>query len=113
MNSNSEYILSKSHLSNRRTTGQDYSGCAYDYCGMAALFTDGKRPMTDHLDYFALFYVAGIIVFGILMRLRYRRRKDKNIEDPDKKQRVHKTMARRIQEDAMSHRRERGMEDDS
>ena len=69
--------------------------------------------MTDHLDYFALFYVAGIIVFGILMRLRYRRRKDKNIEDPDKKQRVHKTMARRIQEDAMSHRRERGMEDDS
>jgi len=69
--------------------------------------------MTDHLDYFALFYVAGIIVFGILMRLRYRRRKDKNINDPDKKQRVYEAMARRIQEDSMSHRRERGMEDDS
>ena len=69
--------------------------------------------MTDHLDYFALFYVAGIIVFGVLMRLRYRRRKDKNIEDLDETQRVHETMARKIQEDAMSHRRARGMEDDS
>ena len=69
--------------------------------------------MTDHLDYFALFYVAGIIVFGILMRLRYRQREGKSIEDPDKKKRVSEAMARRIQEDAMSHRRARGMEDDS
>ena len=69
--------------------------------------------MTDHLDYFAFFYVAGIIVFGVLMRLRYHRRKDKNIEDPDEKQRVYEAMARKIQEDAISHRKERGMEDDS
>ena len=69
--------------------------------------------MTDHLDYFAFFYVAGIIVFGILMRLRYRRRKDKNIENPDEKQRVYEAMARKIQKDAISHRKERDMEDDS
>ena len=69
--------------------------------------------MTDHLDYFALFYVAGIIVFGVLMRLRYRRRKEKNIEDPDEKKRVYEAIARKIQEDAISHRKERSMEEDS
>ena len=69
--------------------------------------------MTDHLDYFAVFYVAGIIVFGILMRLRYKRKNDTNIDESDEKKRVYEAIARKIQEDAMRHRRERDMEDDS
>ena len=69
--------------------------------------------MTDHLDYFAVFYVAGIIVFGILMRLRYKRKIDANIDESDEKKRVYEAIARKIQEDAMRHRREQDMEDDS
>ena len=69
--------------------------------------------MTDHLDYFAVFYVAGIIVFGILMRLRYKRKNDTNIDESDEKKRVYEAIARKIQEDAMRHRRERDMGDDS
>ena len=69
--------------------------------------------MTDHLDYFAVFYVAGIIVFGILMRLRYKRKNDTDIDESDEKKRVYKAIARKIQEDAMRLRRERDMEDDS
>ena len=69
--------------------------------------------MTDHLDYFAVFYVAGIIVFGILMRLRYKRKNDTDIDESDENKRVYKAIARKIQEDAMRHRRERDMEDDS
>ena len=69
--------------------------------------------MTDHLDYFAVFYVAGIIVFGILMRLRYKRKNDTDIDESDEKKRVYEAIARKIQEDAMRHRRERDMEDDS
>ena len=80
---------------------------------MADLFTDGKKTMTDHLDYFAVFYVAGIIVFGILMRLRYKRKIDANIDESDEKKRVYEAIARKIKKDAMSHRRERDMENDS
>ena len=69
--------------------------------------------MTDHLDYFAVFYVAGIIVFGILMRLRYKRKNDTDIDESDETKRVYEAIARKIQEDAMRHRRERDMEDDS
>ena len=69
--------------------------------------------MTDHLDYFAVFYVAGIIVFGILMRLRYKRKNDTDIDESDENKRVYEAIARKIQEDAMRHRRERDMEDDS
>jgi len=60
--------------------------------------------MTDHLNYFALFYVAGIIVFGLLMRIRYRSKRDKNLQESVEKKRVY---------DAMSHRRERDVADDS
>ena len=69
--------------------------------------------MTDHLDYFAVFYVAGIIVFGILKRLRYKRKNDTDIDESDEKKRVYKAIAREIQEDAVRHRRERDMEYDS
>ena len=69
--------------------------------------------MTDQLDYFAVFYVAGIIVFGILMRLRYKRKNDTDIDESDETKRVYEAIARKIQEDAMRHRRERDMEDDS
>ena len=69
--------------------------------------------MTDHLDYFAVFYVAGIIVFGILMRLRYKRKNDTDIDESDETKRVYEAIARKIQKDAMRHRRERDMEDDS
>ena len=69
--------------------------------------------MTDHLDYFAVFYVAGIIVFGILMRLRYKRKNDTDIDESDENKRVYEAIARKIQEDATRHRRERDMEDDS
>ena len=69
--------------------------------------------MTNHLDYFAVFYVAGIIVFGILMRLRYKRKNDTDIDESDENKRVYEAIARKIQEDAMRHRRERDMEDDS
>ena len=60
--------------------------------------------MTDHLNYFALFYVAGIIVFGLLMRIRYRSKRDKNLQESEEKKRVY---------DARSHRRERDVADDS
>ena len=60
--------------------------------------------MTDHLNYFALFYVAGIIVFGLLMRIRYRSKRNKNLQESEEKKRVY---------DAMSHRRERDVADDS
>ena len=60
--------------------------------------------MTDHLNYFALFYVAGIIVFGLLMRIRYRSKRDKNLQESEEKNRVY---------DAMSHRRARDVADDS
>ena len=69
--------------------------------------------MTDHLNYFALFYVAGIIVFGLLMRIRYRSKRNKNLHESEEKKRVYEAMARKIAEDAMSHRRERDMADDS
>ena len=69
--------------------------------------------MTDHLNYFALFYVAGIIVFGLLMRIRYRSKRNKNLHESEEKKRVYDAMARKIAEDAMNPRRERDVADDS
>lgn len=69
--------------------------------------------MTEHLNYFALFYVVGILIFGLLMRIRYRHKRDERMRSADENRRVDEEMAKKILDDARSHRRARGIEEDS
>ena len=67
----------------------------------------------DNLDYFALFYVGGILIFGLLMRRRYRRKQRQAPEIPSGRDRVNEEMAKKIMEDAQSHRKSRGVDEAS
>lgn len=67
----------------------------------------------DNLDYFALFYVGGILLFGLLMRRRYKRKQEKAPEILSRGDRVKEEMAKKIVEDPQSHRKARGLDKES
>jgi hypothetical protein len=67
----------------------------------------------DNLDYFALFYVGGILLFGLLMRRRYKRKQEQASEIRPRGDRVKEEMAKKIVEDARSHRKARGVDEES
>jgi len=67
----------------------------------------------DNLNYFALFYVGGILLFGLLMRRRYRRKQNQASKIPPGRNRVNEEMAKKIMEDARSHRKARGIDEGS
>ena len=64
-------------------------------------------------NYFALFYVGGIPFFGLFMRLRYKRKKNKWRDTSSKKKRVDKEMVKKIMKDAKNHRLARKISEDS
>ncbi|MBH31476.1 MAG: hypothetical protein CMG71_05735 [Candidatus Marinimicrobia bacterium] len=67
----------------------------------------------DNLDYFALFYVGGILLFGLFMRRRYKRKQDQAPKILLGRDRVNEEMAKKIMEDARSHRKARGVDEES
>ncbi|MDP6533556.1 MAG: hypothetical protein QF845_04770 [Candidatus Marinimicrobia bacterium] len=66
--------------------------------------------MGDYLPYFAIFYVIGILAFGLFIRFYFAR---KRLMDTTKSheikggEKVAEEMAKKIKDDAEKHRRER------
>ena len=67
----------------------------------------------DNLDYFALFYVGGILLYGLFIRRSYKRKKDQAPKILLGRDRVNEEMAKKIMEDARSHRKARGVDEES
>ena len=67
----------------------------------------------DNLDYFALFYVGGILLCGLFIRRRYKRKQDQAPKIILGRDRVKEEMAKKIMEDARSHRKARGVDEES
>ena len=66
-----------------------------------------------NLDYFALFYVGGIVLFALLMRKRYRKKQKQALDLQPTNDRVSEELAKKIIEDARSHRKARGVDEES
>ncbi len=64
-------------------------------------------------NYFAIFYVLGILLFGLFIRIRFKKRNNVLKRELAKKKKVDKELAKKIMEDARSQRRARGISDDS
>lgn len=66
--------------------------------------------MFEHLPYFAVFYVVGILAFGLFVRFWMRSRKmnryEEEIRNANEKKRVDEEMAKKISKDARQHRRD-------
>ncbi|MFL3051293.1 MAG: hypothetical protein ACJZ02_06365 [Candidatus Neomarinimicrobiota bacterium] len=64
-------------------------------------------------NYFAIFYVLGILLFGLFIRIRFKQKNNILKRELAKKKKVDKELAKKIMEDAKSQRKARGISEDS
>ena len=64
-------------------------------------------------NYFAIFYVLRILLFGLFIRIRFKQKNNVLKIELAKKKKIDKELAKKIMEDAKSQRKARGISEDS